>query len=73
VDEKGNLYVTAKALYVYSPKGALLTTIEIPETPANVSFGDGDYSTLYVTGRTSVYRIRLKVKGSAQYPLESTN
>jgi hypothetical protein len=38
-----------------------------------VSFGDGDYSTLYVTGRTSVYRIRLKVKGSAQYPLESTN
>ncbi len=73
VDEKGNLYVTARALFVYSPKGALLTTIEIPETPANVSFGDGDYSTLYVTGRTSVYRIKVKVKGSAQYPLEPTN
>lgn len=70
VDEKGNLYVTARAVFVYSPKGASLHTIEIPETPANVSFGDGDYMGLYVTARTSVYRVRLRVKGSAQYPVE---
>lgn len=67
VDEKGNIYVTAKGVAVYSPKGKLLTTIEIPETPANCAFGDPDLQTLYVTARTSLYRIRLDVKGSVQY------
>ena len=70
VDEKGNLYVTARALAVYSPQGKLITTIEIPETPANVAFGDGDMMTLYITARTSVFRIRGTVKGSVQYPVE---
>ncbi|MEK7407129.1 MAG: SMP-30/gluconolactonase/LRE family protein, partial [Acidobacteriota bacterium] len=64
VDEKGNLYVTAKGLAVYSAQGKHLTTIEIAETPANCAFGDPDFQTLYVTARTSVYRIRLDVKGA---------
>lgn len=67
VDEKGNLYITANALAVYSPEGKLITTIQIPEKPANVAFGDPDFETLYVTARTSVYRIRLNVKGAVQY------
>jgi len=67
VDEKGNLYVTAKGVAIYSPQGTLLHTIELPETPANCTFGDPDFGTLYVTARTSVYRIRLDVKGAMQY------
>lgn len=67
VDEKGNIYVTAKGLAVYSAEGKLLTTIEISETPANCAFGDPDLQTLYVTARTSVYRIRLDVKGAVHY------
>ncbi len=67
VDEKGNIYVTAKGLAVYSPDGKLLTTIELPETPANCAFGDPDFMTLYVTARTSLYRIRLNVRGAVQY------
>ncbi len=63
VDEKGNLYVTARALFVYSPEGKPLATLEIPERPANVTFGDGDLMSLYVTAQTSVYRIRVPVKG----------
>ena len=66
-DEKGNLYVTAKGVAIYSPQGKLLHTIELPETPANCAFGDPDLQTLYVTARTSVYRVRLNVKGSVQY------
>jgi gluconolactonase len=66
-DERGNLYVTAKGLCVYSPEGKLLTTLEMPETPANCQFGDADLQTLYITARTSVYRIRLDVKGALQY------
>jgi gluconolactonase len=41
--------------------------IEIPETPANCGWGDADYHGLYITARTSVYRVRLNVKGSVPY------
>jgi gluconolactonase len=67
VDEKGNLYVTARALAVYSPQGKLIATIEVPETPANIAFGEGDYQILYITARTGVYRTRVPVKGFVPY------
>jgi gluconolactonase len=67
VDEKGNVYVTAKGVAIYSPEGKLLTTIDVAETPANCAFGDPDFQTLYITARTSLYRVRMPVKGSVQY------
>jgi gluconolactonase len=67
VDEKGNLYITAKGIAVYTPEGKLLQTIDLSETPANCAFGDPDLQTLYITARTSLYRIRLNVKGAVQY------
>jgi sugar lactone lactonase YvrE len=67
VDEKGNLYVTAKGVSVYSPEGKQLTVIQMPEVPANCAFGDDDMKSLYVTARTSLYRVRVPVKGSVQY------
>ena len=67
VDEKGNIYVTAKGIAVYSAKGKLVHTIELAETPANCAFGDADLQTLYITARTSIYRVRLNVKGAVQY------
>ena len=67
VDEKGNLYVTANGIAVYSAEGKLINTITIPETPANCAFGDPDMQTLYITARTSLYRVRLDVKGAVQY------
>jgi len=57
--EHGNLYVAAKGIAVYSPEGKLLTTISVAETPSNCAFGDPDFHTLYITARTSLYRIRL--------------
>jgi len=67
VDEKGNLYITAKGIAVYTPEGKLLQNIELSETPANCAFGDPDLQTLYITAHTSLYRIRLNVKGAVQY------
>lgn len=64
-DEKGNLYVTCSHLVIYSPQGKLIKTIEMPETPSNCAFGDADLQGLYITARTSVYHIRLNVKGAA--------
>jgi gluconolactonase len=67
VDEKGNLYVAASKLEVYTPDGKPLGSVPTAETPSNCAFGDADFESLYVTARTSVYRLRLNVKGSVQY------
>jgi gluconolactonase len=67
LDEKGNIYVAARNVGVYSPAGALVHEIQFGETPSNVTFGDVDFMTLFVTARTSVYRVRLDVKGASQY------
>jgi gluconolactonase len=63
VDERGNLYLAADQIIVYSPEGKTLGMIPIEETPSNCAFGDPDLGSLYITARTSVYRARLGVKG----------
>jgi gluconolactonase len=65
VDEKGDLYVAANQIQVYSPQGKPLGEIHTEETPSNCAFGDPDLGSLYITARTSVYRARLDVKGIA--------
>ena len=65
-DEKGNLYVAAKAVFVYSQEARLLGTIPLTETPSNLAFGDPDLETLFITARNMVYRVRIGVKGAAQ-------
>jgi len=64
VDERGNLFVTGpKGIWVWDAQGHHLGTIEMPEQPANLAWGDKDYDTLYITATTSVYRLRTKVRG----------
>jgi gluconolactonase len=64
VDESGNLYVTGpRGIWVWDAKGNHLGTIVVPEQPANLAWGDKDYSTLFITAGTSVYRIPTKVRG----------
>jgi gluconolactonase len=58
-DDKGNVYVAARHVYVYSPQGAPLTELELPEAATNLAFGDPDLQTLFVTTRINLYRIRL--------------
>jgi gluconolactonase len=65
VDEKGNLYVAANRIQVYTAEGKPLGTVQTEETPSNCTFGDPDLGSLYITARTSVYRARLDVKGIA--------
>lgn len=67
-DEKGNVFVAAKNLLIYSPKGELLREIQLAQTPSNLAFGDKDFSSLYVTARTAIYRIRADgLRGAASY------
>lgn len=68
VDHDGNLFVTGpKGIWVWDPQGHHLGTIEMPEQPANLAWGDKDYRTLYITATTSVYRLPTKARGFVPY------
>jgi gluconolactonase len=68
VDQDGNLFVTGpQGIWVWDAKGHHLGTIVIPEQPANLTWGDGDYRTLYITATTSVYRLRMNARGFVPY------
>jgi gluconolactonase len=64
VDEKGNLYVTAKGVNVYSPEGKPLHVFEMHSRPSNCGFGEVDGRTLFVTAGPEVLRLRMDVKGA---------
>ncbi len=66
-DEAGNLYVTGHGgVWVFNSAGRHLGIIEVPEKPANVAWGD-NHRTLYITARTSVYRMRLRATGTRTF------
>jgi gluconolactonase len=68
VDNAGNLFVTGpKGIWIWDAAGNHLGTIVMPEQPANLTWGDADYHTLYITAATSVYRLRTKTHGFAPY------
>jgi gluconolactonase len=64
VDQKGNIYCTGPGgFWIMSPDGKHLGTVLTSELPANLAFGDADGKSLYLTARTGLYRIRLKIPG----------
>jgi gluconolactonase len=68
VDEKGNLYVAATEIGVFTPEGRRLAIISLAEKPSNMAFGDGDLQSLYVTARSTLYRVKFEtVKGVSIY------
>ena len=65
VDALGDVYVSGPGgLWILSPDGRHLGTIQGPEHPHNLAWGDADGRTLYLTSQTGLYRIRLNVGGS---------
>jgi len=68
IDTLGNLYVTGQSgIWVWDPSGRHLGTIVLPEQTANLTWGDPDYGTLYITSSTSVLKLRTKVTGFVPY------
>lgn len=68
VDEKGDLFITGPTgIWVWDANGHHLGTIIVPEQPANLTWGDPDYRTLYITATASVYRLRTRTNGYVPY------
>jgi gluconolactonase len=63
IDNQGNIYLTTRVVAIYNPKGEKIQEIELPERPANVTFGGKDKQTLFITAQTSLYSIKMQVKG----------
>jgi gluconolactonase len=64
VDQLGNVYVCGPGgIWILSPEGKHLGTLTPPEEAHNLTWGDDDGKTLYVTALSSIYRIRTNVAG----------
>ena len=70
VDRMGNVYCTGPGgIWVIRPSGEVLGRIISPEIAANLAWGGEGWSTLFITARTSVYRLRTL---SAGIPVPAT-
>lgn len=68
VDVAGNILVTGpRGIWVWSPEGVHLGTIELPEQPANLAWGGDGMRTLYITAGTSVYTLDMNTRGFIPY------
>jgi len=69
VDVEGRVYCTGPGgNWVFAPSGEKLGVIKAPEVPANLCFGGPDMKTVFFTGRTSIYSLRVKVPGLPGHP-----
>jgi gluconolactonase len=63
-DEHGNVYVTGPdGIWVFDPRGARLGVLRVPERVGNFHWGGPDYSWLLICAHSSVFRLRMTVRG----------
>jgi gluconolactonase len=66
-DEMGNVWTADDhSIVVFDAHGQQLGEIPMPEDPSNCAWGES-FRNLYVTAKTSVYRIETKVNGTRTY------
>jgi gluconolactonase len=71
LDDQGNVYLTSGGVQIFNKDGQRIEQIAVPEAPANVTFGGKDHSLLFITARTSVYGVKMRVRGAAPpYPAQ---
>ncbi len=64
-DVAGNLWSSAAdGVHCFAPDGRLLGKILVPEVVSNLCFGGPDGHRLFITAKTSVYRIFVDLKGA---------
>ena len=59
-DSQGNVYVADGEVYVFNKEGKQSGLIHVPERPSAIAFGGKDGKTLFITGRTALYRTETK-------------
>jgi gluconolactonase len=68
LDSGGRLWAAAgDGLHCFDPDGTLLGKLHVPETVANLTFGGPQRNQIFMCATSSVYSIRVTVRG-ARYP-----
>ena len=68
-DMRGNVFVTGpRGVWVWSPEGKHLGTIQTPRAPANLTWGGDGNRILYLTAGPYVYTLETKSTGHLSYP-----
>jgi gluconolactonase len=68
LDRAGNVYCTGPGgVHVLDPQARCLGVIRTPERVTNIAWGDDDLRSLYLTGITALYRVRVRVPGRLTY------
>ncbi|WP_127845584.1 SMP-30/gluconolactonase/LRE family protein [Psychroflexus aestuariivivens] len=66
IDQNGSIYLTTtdkKAVDVFSSEGKMFYSIALPEKPSNVCFGGKKRDELFITARTSIYKVKVDAVG----------
>ncbi|MDP2983611.1 MAG: SMP-30/gluconolactonase/LRE family protein [Candidatus Latescibacter sp.] len=63
IDAEGNVYLTTGGVTIFNPDGVEIMNIKVPEQTSNVCFGGKYRQTLFITAGTSLYAIRMRMKG----------
>jgi len=64
IDNKGNIYLTNKGVFIFNRNGEQIEHIEIDQKwTANVTFGGLERNILFITAMNSVYTLEMNVQG----------
>jgi len=63
VDAQGNVYIAAGQILVLNPAGRQIDRIEVPQRPTCLVFGGRDRKTLFVTARSALYALPVRIAG----------
>jgi hypothetical protein len=59
-DNQGNVYVADGEIYVFNPEGKQTGLIHVPERPSTIVPGGREGKTLFITGRSALYRTEIR-------------
>ena len=63
-DIGGHVWITGPGgVWVVDPNGTVIGRVKLPEQPANLAWGGPEWSTLFITARSSVYRLETNCVG----------
>lgn len=64
IDSEGNIYCCAQGgLHIFRADGSCLGRLRTPMQITNFTWGDDDLRSLYLTGITTLYRVRSRIPG----------
>jgi len=68
IDSRGNVYCTGPGgVHVFDANARLLGVIHTPERVTNLAWGEDDARSLFLTGISSLYRVRVRTPGRLAY------